>query len=228
MEIIPIGTNCGTSQLLKKYNVREDSNYFDWEITLGLSVINNILENDNLIEDIKDIEYFENIKIKENIQSIFNGKTNYLIKYKKIHGLLSRHFDTSNKDDYEMYIRRIERLYEKLNNKDKKIIFIRNIKLKNEIKDNLNKLDIYEYDNFGDNYVKKVNNEIKRFFEILKNKYNRDNDLLLFQAKDKKYNSKLIKHKNFHIFYTNLEMMRFVFILINKKMKKKYIKKKNP
>ena len=99
MIIVPIGVDCGLSNLLKKYNLRQFSLPFDWIVSYG--GISKIIQND-----------FKNFLEYTNTNKI-----------NKIYNLCFYH--NIFPEDYEKMNRRINRLSNLLNNTENDIIFFR-------------------------------------------------------------------------------------------------------
>lgn len=110
MIIIPIGIDCGVSEMLRKYNLRNNAYPFDWIVSYN--GITKIIKNDfkDYIPDIND-----SIGIIEGCHNIFNH--NYGTKF--IHDKFPL------KEEYEKYNRRINKFKEILNNTTDDIIFFK-------------------------------------------------------------------------------------------------------
>ena len=197
MIIIPIGLRCNVAEYLKKNNLRKESHLFDWDFTLNLNVINKIIEDDNLISNYFDIDDITNEKVDKNFGA-GKGVKNLLLSNNKFKGLIFRHFDIREEIQKNIYIRRIERLLYYLNN-DEKIIFVRVLN-NGESNKKLNKVDIFTFDNINDCHIDELNLSIEKFFNILKNKYNRKNDKLYLINNNIIFNQKIIKQKNVLIY----------------------------
>lgn len=174
MNIISIGYRCRIASYLRKKNLRKESNLFDWDFTLSLETINEILNHDNLKNIYFEFNNLSNKLIDYNFGT-GKGKKNLMLENKHIKGLIFRHFDLNDKIEKDKYLRRIDRLHETLND-NKKIIFIRDLHYGN-VYSRLQKCNINLRYNLDDN--DNLINNITTFFNILKNKYHRENDLLI-------------------------------------------------
>ena len=197
MIIIPIGFRCNVAEYLIKKNLRRESHLFDWDFTLNLNVINKIIEDDNLISNYFDIDDITNEKVDKYFGA-GKGVENLLLSNNKFKGLIFRHFNIREEELKNIYIRRIERLLYYLNNNEQ-IIFVRVLN-NGEANKKLNRVDISNFDNTNDCHIDELNQSIKKFFNILKNKYDRKNDKLYLINNNNIFNKKIIKLKNLYIF----------------------------
>ena len=100
MIIIPIGVDCGVSELLRKYNIRHLAYPFDWNVTyFGIS---KILEND-----------FRDFVPNSGESHVLNHESNVWF----IHDIFPR--------DKSKYLRRIKRLIDLLTSTTEEVVFIR-------------------------------------------------------------------------------------------------------
>ena len=194
---MPIGFRCIVAEFLRNNNLRNESYLFDWDFTLNLNVINKIINDDDLINNYFDITDITNEKVDKYFGA---GKDveNLLLSNNKFNGLILRHFDIRKEEQKSIYIRRLERLKNILNNHEQ-IIFIRLLN-NGEANRKLNRVDIFTFDNISDYNADELNKSIESFFNILKKKYNRINDKLFLINKDKNFNEKIIKKENLFVF----------------------------
>lgn len=122
MEIIPLGGTCSIAYQLKKFNLRNCSFPFDWVRINNFSNIAYLLENnfDKFFLDYKLIEFSKNFKVN-NMNGSYIYKSNFCKFY---HDFDSKINDKNFLLFKKKYLRRINRLYEKIKN-SKKILFIR-------------------------------------------------------------------------------------------------------
>ena len=124
-KVISLGYRCPTAKALKNLGYRTQSYPLDWAVTLSLSTINSILQDDNVCTDYLDdvIDY-----TSPKIRNVFGARvtlSNIMYTSKKYPGLIFRHFDFINKPkEREKELRRIKRFIELLKS-DRKIIFVR-------------------------------------------------------------------------------------------------------
>ena len=209
MIIIPIGTNCSPTFFLKFYNIRKESHIFDWDFTLSLKTINSILNDNDRIKSYKNVSDIFHKNLYK-IYSSLDKHKNIFLKNNIHQGLIFRHFDIRNKSDFKIYKRRLNKLEKNLQNNKNKIVFIRFLKLDNEIIENFKKMKITCFDNCNDKNIDKLNNNIRQFFKILKKKYNRSDDILILQSKNNNFNEKIIKLKNVKIFCQKHDVFEYL------------------
>jgi len=213
MKIISLGFRCNIAQNLERDNLRNESNLFDWDFTLSMGTITNILQSLHIYQNYYKFTNYTNDHVDEQFGSGKDVK-NLMLVNNKYDGLIHRHFDLSNRIHQIKYRRRINRLINTLNSKEP-IIFIRQLHDGN-VYDRLKKCNIILRYNLHDINKQDLTYYIYKFFYILSHTYHRDtsNDWLLILA-DKKTAYKPI-HKNVKVFYEWELLSKFVNELLSK------------
>ena len=101
MIIIPIGTNCSPTFFLKQFDIRKKSHVFDWDFTLSLKTINLILNDEDRINNYKNVTdiYHKDLNkypVKYNLRSPNNEPSNDMHQFGSLSSADDEAFDLND------------------------------------------------------------------------------------------------------------------------------------
>lgn len=168
--ICSLGTLCHSASLLKKNNLKKESYPFDWIFT-DLNLIKDCLKND-----------FKEFLNKENYLEAENNKC-FNIFYNKSVPIFNHHNPLTVLDDYDYFVRCVNRFKKILKSQKKKLFIIMFV-----------------------NMTEKNNNiELLKEFNIFFSQYTSNYELLVFNCFNLKNDTP--HHENIHI--DNLTLINF-------------------
>ena len=139
--IIPLGSQCFSAYFLKTNNLKKLSYPFDW-IFSSPKVIVNILEDN--FNNFLNKDYYA-------IKDINSSKNKHLMYLPDL--MMFNHRNPLKDEDYLYYLRCINRFYDVLNKKEKKLFLLTS--LKNEIKNELENICLLNHtlNSITENYI---------------------------------------------------------------------------
>ena len=139
--VIPLGSQCFSSFFLKKYNLKKTSYPFDWIFSSPVVIINIL---DDKFKKFLNKNYYE-IKDEKSKQN------KHLIYLPEL--MIFNHRNPYKEEDHLYYKRCIDRFYNVLNKKEKKLFILTS--LKNEINNELENICIlnHKLSHLTNNYI---------------------------------------------------------------------------
>ena len=204
---VSLGYRCSISSIMQNLGIKKESYPFDWivsDLLVKIEIINNKFAD---FLNISNYEYVENGEVYNIINKTKKkvAVENYL--YNKLYGnnenglyhtkIGLNHYDLNNKDNYDYFIRCVDRFNNLLENPDKKIfLYLNPIISSDEISNTINNINIFS------NYFKTITNNFCIIYYILVYTENNNSSFDIYDNSENKLIVIINCNKNFIDYYS--------------------------